>query len=143
MIKTLMVLFFLNNHLAIPVADTSSKEVVFKIDFQDFFNKDTVTLRINNCLIFKDNLLMSDRSTGLTKARIKAYFNDGQSIKILCDGRSQLCMYLKGKISISILFNHCVKKYEADLTKGKYIGISKKSATELSFRQSQKPFIYD
>jgi hypothetical protein len=132
MIKTLMVLFFLNNHLAIPVADTSSKEVVFKIDFQDFFNKDTVTLRINNCLIFKDNLLMSDRSTGLTKARIKAYFNDGQSIKILCDGRSQLCM-----------FNHCVKKYEADLTKGKYIGISKKSATELSFRQSQKPFIYD
>jgi len=123
--------------------DTTKKEVIFQIDFQDFFHNDTVTLRINDCLVFKDHQLTSEISTGLTDARVKGYLDDEMQISIFFSSESHLCMYSKDKISISIVLNHYIKKYVVDLSKGRYIGFSKKDKNELSFSQSQKPFIYD
>jgi phosphoribosylformylglycinamidine (FGAM) synthase-like amidotransferase family enzyme len=143
MIKSLLALMLMNGYPNTPFTDTVEIQTIFQVDFQDFFQNDTVTLGINGCSIFSNKLLTSDRSTGLTSAIVKAQLTNNAQIKVYFNGQSFLCMYSKDKIFISIIFNHFEKKYEVDLSKGKYIGFSKKDKHELIISQSKRPFIYD
>jgi phosphoribosylformylglycinamidine (FGAM) synthase-like amidotransferase family enzyme len=143
MIKSLLVLMLINGYSNTPFTDTAEIQTIFQVDFQDFFQHDTVTLGINGCSIFSNQLLTSDRSTGLTSAIIKGQLINNAQIKVYFNGRSSVCMYSKNKIFISVILNHFENKYEVDLSKGKYIGLSKQNNHELFISQSKRQFIYD
>src|ERR1700678_4389712 len=126
MIKTLLVLLLVSGYSKTTQIDTAGIQAIFQVDFQDHFQNDTVSLEINGCSIFSRKLLTSDRSTGLTSAIVEAQLTNNEQIKINFNGQSSLCTYSEGKIFMSIVLNNFVKKYEIDLSKGKYIGFSKK-----------------
>lgn len=143
MIKSFLILLLMNGYPKTTYTDTVEIQTLFQVDFQDFFQNDTVTLEVNGCSIFSKRFLTSDRSTGLTSAIVKAHSTNNAQIKVNFNGQSFLCMDSKDKIFISIIINGFAKNYEVHLSKGKYIGFSKKNKHELIISQSKSPFIYD
>jgi hypothetical protein len=119
------------------------KILLFEIDFQDFFENDRASLRLNNCIIFENVQLVSDKSEGLTDIILKGYWCEKNKIEIIFKKKSVICNFSEHKIDLLILFNNKEKPYLIDLRKGKYLGFSKKNSDELVFNQSLKPFVYD
>ena len=140
LLLVLLQLYISSNHVRSTVKE---KEMVFEIDFQDFFLKDTASLNINGSVIFKENQLTSDRSTGLTNIITKGYLQNNDTINVIFKNTAKHIEFSNNKISISLIFNHYPWQYLVDLSKGKYIGFSKKGKNEIVFRQSLKPFVYD
>lgn len=114
----------------------------FEIDFQDFFKNDTISFEIGHQPIFKNVIVNSDFSTGLTELTIKVVFNgDGGVVKF--GTKSIEIKKIDNPIEINVYLNGHQSKYTIDLKQGRYIGLSKKSKTSFDFYQEKEPFEYD
>lgn len=121
----------------------SVTDTVFQIDFQDFFSKDFVELKVNACNVFADTLT-SDKSDGFTDMRINAYLKKGEpTYFIKYKDKSVECSSEKEGLNLIVTLNGYQNKFKIDFAKGKYIGFSKKNKNELYITQSEKPFVYD
>lgn len=121
----------------------SITDTAFQIDFQDFFSKDFVELEVNACNVFADTLT-SDKSDGLTDMRINACLKKGEPIYFIkYKGKSVECSLEGESLNLMVTLNGYQNKFKIDLAKGKYIGFSKKSKSELYITQSKNPFVYD
>jgi hypothetical protein len=118
-------------------------ESILEIDFQDFFKSDMITLKLNNCIIFENASLVSNKSTGLTDARLKVYWNGKEGFKIIYKGNPIICKPAQKEITLLVSVNGKESKYFIDLKKGKYIGFSKKGDHDLLLSQSPSAFQYD
>ena len=118
--------------------DTSFLE----IHFQDFFLNDRMGVKFNQCEVFKNLEVSSDKSTGTTGVQIKL-FKEHNSYLIRWLDKKFVCNQTNGAISLVIALNGAEHNYSIDISKGKYLGFSKKNKGELSFVQSQTSFVYD
>lgn len=126
----------------------SVKESCLEIDFQDFFQEDTMTLKMNDCIVFENLVLTSSQSTGLTNVQVFAYeYSAGLiSLKLVLWGDSdkEVCRLKKNEVyHAEIILNGQMVSFELFLGRGKYFGFSKKGEADLYFNQSQIPFEYD
>lgn len=120
-----------------------NKEVdFFKIDFQNYFNKDSASFYINDCLIFRNKILESDKTDGITDL----------SFMIRIDEKNFLTTenyYLNGckshnlNVSLKVVLNGIVSLFEIDLNNGRYIGFEKGINDKVKLNQSEEPFEYD
>lgn len=124
--------------------DSNNSEMIFTIDFQDFFERDTVTLQVNNCVVFEDLILTSDKSTGITS--IQVVYNHKGYLKLLSSGKEkEINCQLKenSEYVIKVLVNGESNSFRVDLDKGGYLGFDKKTGNKLQLNQSQVAFEYD
>lgn len=118
-------------------------DVAFQIDFQDFFSKDFVELRVNTCTVWADTLT-SDKSDGFADLRINAFLKKGEPIYFIrYRDKSVECGSGKGELNLIVTVNGRENQFKIDFSKGRYIGFSKKSKNELYIKQSEKAFVYD
>ena len=87
--------------------------------------------------------LISDKSEGLTNVQVKVHTYNKSKLEVVFGKKSMMCNLDNNKINLSVLFNNTHLQFIIDLSKGKFIGFSKKSKNELILNQSAKPFIYD
>lgn len=119
-----------------------SMDSYLEIDFQDFFENDTVSLTINQYLVFENKTLNSDFSTGITDVRVKIfrYKNEG-FIKL---GKDSITIgNLIDPITIYAIINGNKNEYKIDIEKGKYLGLCNKGGSNFQLYQSIEPFEYD
>ena len=123
-----------------------SDNPILQIDFQDFFQGDQVGLKISDCTIIQDSALTSNKSDGFTGLSIKIYEKSDLTIKIKYLQRQINCHLNKkydGAFALTVILNGVPSQYQIDLSKGNYIGFSKKNQRELYFRQATSRFLYD
>ncbi|WP_419026896.1 hypothetical protein [Culturomica massiliensis] len=115
--------------------------VRMEIDFQDFFKDDTISVKINNCLIIENSIITSEPSIGLTKCSIR--FINSKDVFIEETNKILPCPFsLKRNINILVTLNKKEILFNIDLRKGHFIGFDKKG-NELDLLQSKTPFEYD
>ena len=122
---------------------TDSNGNILQIDFQNFFDRDSVTLAINNCVILEDYLITSSKIDGFTGLSIKIGRQDRGKAVVSYLNKKIICNHFTGEISMSVTLNKKRLRYVIDLTKGMYVGLSKLGNDELSFVQTDKAFVYD
>ena len=112
-----------------------------QIDFRDFFEEDTISVRINNYLIVENKIITSDEVIGFAWFRIKLISPN----KVSFDSTDMVlpCSFkLKTNVTISIILNGKEESFDVDLEKGRFLGFSK-NKNQLYFLQRQSPFFYD
>jgi hypothetical protein len=116
---------------------------LFEIHFQDNFNQDIIGCKINDCMIFDYKKISSDSILGTTMLIVKGLINDKQ-LSIIFYGNKILCTLNNNTtLKIVITINHLEQTFVVDLTRGKYIGISKKFDNKLLLIQQDHQFEYD
>lgn len=118
-------------------------DALLEIHFQDFFKGDRIDFTFNKCKVFEDIQLYSDSSTGLTDIRIRIVGKGASGYELCYSDKIVLCRSEDQGFDLAIKLNGNENRYTIQLDKGKYIGFSRESETELHFRQSLKPFVYD
>jgi len=117
----------------------SDEQALFEIYFQGRFSNDTVSLKINGCVIAEKISLTNDKREGITNLHLQAYTASPEQMTVFYKGKTFNCRDEAGRVFISIRLNGTPLEYPVDLTYGKYLGFSKVSSSELSFRQSINP----
>lgn len=120
----------------------SENQVLFEVYFQGRFSNDTVSLKINGCVIAERMNLINDKAEGLTNLHLQAYSAKPAQITLFFRGKTFNCKAEEGKVYISIGFNGTPIEYPVNLAYGKYLGFSKISRGELSFRQTVHPVTF-
>jgi hypothetical protein len=133
-----LVSFMFNLH----TGPTIQKDFVWQIDFQDHFKNDTTSLEINGQRIFSDSILSSESSDGLTKAIVKIYPGEKNKMRVNVFGNTTVIPY-SDTLCLLVTINSISRFYKADLSKGKYVGLTKINNNNLLLSQSPRPFQYD
>ncbi|HEY6504250.1 MAG TPA: hypothetical protein VIZ28_09775 [Chitinophagaceae bacterium] len=119
------------------------KELLLKIDFQDSFHNDTVSVTINGYEIIENVVINSAKVTGRTELSLSVnqenkmmyieYFNKVKKIKYQS----------YDKLIFGIRINTLMQALNYDILKGKYIGVNKGNNDSLIILQSTKPYMYE
>ncbi len=117
----------------------SGKDLLFELQFKGHFDADTVSLTINGCPVVENKVLVNDKRESPTNLHLEASLYKGDRFRIFYNGAVIECLDTSSKIAVGILFNNTAINYSMELADGKYIGFSKVSTSELSFRQSAQP----
>ena len=141
MLKILYILIMFTGSCS-PSKLSKNMKTTLKIDFQDFFKDDKISLKFNDCTVLTDVTVNSNESTGLSSVRLKVYKKD-KYYEIYYSGSSTNCIQNNDNIEITVLLNGKTHKFLIDINAGKFIGFSKKEQVELFFYQSKKSFEYN
>lgn len=123
--------------------NTIDNKLHANIDFQDFFANDKATFFINNCLIFNNEYLNSDKSVGVTGVFLKIKKEKTSLIILLNDEKTIKCITKDNELNLKIMVNNVESIFTINLKKGKYIGLEKLDNNKLYLNQSLVPFEYD
>ncbi|HEY9185823.1 MAG TPA: hypothetical protein VIM94_10900 [Salegentibacter sp.] len=119
-------------------------EGIFTLDFQSNFSKDSTTLFINDCLIFENVILESDKIDGVTNMSIELKQHKNSGVIVDINGKEQItCKGAVKPLRLKIIVNQVVNNLYLDLERGKYIGFDKTFENKLKLNQSYYPFEYD
>ena len=140
--RTILILLFISLCSSNNRSDVPQKNLVFEIDFQDFFNHDSVSLILNDDTVFYNLNLISDKSNGHTDTRVDVFSSGRGKMEIICDGKSSI-VDSNESINLLVTINSVKRSYAASLSKGRYLGISKKYKNDLTIIQATTPFQYD
>lgn len=133
----------------------SAENSKLKISFNDFFEKDTVSLEINKNKIVNNLVITSRKSIGFADLDVTILSCNKVKIykKLIISGKSTVSnkelnlkhkLKFKNIVNLFLTLNEKKQEFKIDLNKGKYIGLSKNDSTaELSLSQSEYPFEYD
>ncbi|MEM5567091.1 hypothetical protein WNY78_18360 [Psychroserpens sp. AS72] len=121
----------------------SDEELYLNIEFQDFFEKDQISFLINNCLVFENKILTSDKSVGLTDIFLKIKKENSALVIALNNDKNITCKTKDSTLIFTILVNQVENIFTLNLNDGKYVGFDKLDNNKLLFNQSHMPFEYD
>ena len=121
----------------------STAKLVFKVDFQESFVNDTITLEINDQIIVSQKVVNSDEVTGISNLSLS--FTQGKNKSyLICSLDSIKVKQPKRNLKIKIRLNHnSVFLFCIDLKHGQYIGFYKGQKNEISLVQAKQSFQYD
>lgn len=137
----LFILIFLIGCNSLKKKSATNMDSILEITFQEFFNNDKLSLKLNEFEIFENIFVSSNKTSKITNLTVKA-FNDNVLISNRQVKKIYLKFSLKNNLVIKTFLNDKQEIFEIDLTKGKYIGFDKK-IDELYLLQSKTPFEYD
>lgn len=114
-----------------------------EVSFQDNFNKDNVSLKIEKCQVFKNQILTS-KEIGFVGIIIQFF----EPNKILVYENGDLILEKKCKLALNkeikfrLKLNGKNEVLKINLTNGKFIGINQ-DKDKFKLRQSETPFEYE
>lgn len=118
----------------------AGRELV-QVDFQEFFNSDTVSLSIEGQTVMPAQVLTSD-ATGKACRTVRLCATD-DCVDVCADEcRIEFPCRPRRLYETSVTLNGTVRTYLIDPEKGRYIGFGK-SRGALCMVQSRSPFDYD
>ncbi len=126
------------------IAQNLDKKI--EIAMQDNFKNDKVSVKIENCNIFKNIYLTSD--DGGFSGIIAEYYNPNKLQVTFYNGK-RIVTETKCKIDITkdiflyLRLNRKRTKFKFNLSNGKYIGLSKDKNESFEIRQQKLRFEYD
>ncbi len=116
----------------------------FQVSFQDGFDNDVVSLKVENCGVIRNKILKS-REIGFTGVRIEFYSNKitvFENRTIIYEEKCSL--NLNKDLKLHLILNNNKSKILINVNKGKYIGLSKNiKKDQFKFQQINRPFEYD
>lgn len=118
-------------------------ELILSIDFQDFFEEDKVSFLINDCLVFKNRILTSDKIDGLTDIIIKIKKENSASVIFINNKEKVKCKTIDDSVELKIYVNEIENTFTLDLSNGKFVGLEKMNNNRLRLNQSKRQFEYD
>lgn len=119
------------------------KNTFLVVDFQDYFNNDTVGLKFNNCSIFSGERITTKSPVGFANFRASFFKERKNKYKILYSGKMTMCKSSDKFLKLIVQLNGSEHEFFINLDKGKYIGFSKKNDKELYIFQNLRAFIYE
>lgn len=123
--------------------NTNQLDTYLKIEFQDGFKNDTLSMIVNDCTVFNNEILSSSWNLGVTSANVFLYKSENKfEIKF---GKKSVRCILSGKIAPTfIIFVNSVKnEFQFDVEKGKYIGLNLGNMNKLDVLQLKRPFMHE
>jgi len=122
-----------------------------KIDFQDRFLNDKMTIYVNGCLILENKILTSDTlmGVGITGVSIIITNSTEENVVIRTNTTNTVLnlscsIVLTSNVRITTILNGHEENFDVDLNKGTYIGFCRNTVgRHLRLSQSKIPFIYD
>ena len=125
----------------------SDKEVYLNIELHNLTKKDTVSLFINDCVLYKGEGLTYNTTAGqIDIFRLnKPHKHKSEIFKktpfclILAVGIKSFCM-LTDRNDIHLVINQLKNSFPLNLDDGKYIKFDKLDNNKFIFKQSHKPF---
>lgn len=121
----------------------NDEELYLNIDFQDFFEEDKVSFLINNCLVFENRILTSDKIDGLADTFIRVKKENSVLGVSINDKKNIKCKTNSNIVTLTIYVNKVKNKFTLDLYRGKFIGLEKSEKNKLILNQSERQFEYD
>lgn len=114
----------------------------FEIFFGSGFDNDTVSFSIDNTIVFKNEILDTDFSTGITELQV--IYNDG-TLKTNKGGRiKSLSNFNSRTLNCNIIVSRHTFTYEINLKKGRYILFEKIIAgNDVQYRQFKHRPIFE
>lgn len=122
--------------------EVNGNSSILEITFQNYFNKDTVSLKINDCVVVKRETITSNEILGITGLKINLI--DKEKIQLRTENIILPCKIdIDDKFTLEVTLNKKVsEKFKVDIKNGKYIGFNKVEG-KIAISQSMKPFEYD
>lgn len=140
--RNLFIILFILNIGCMTVNKQSFMKVEkIIVSFHGFFENDTISVKLNNCLILKDKLLKSDDIIGYTGVTLTVDNSNRVFLGKELLGTSCL-IDLMDENNVAVILNGYQENFKIDLSKGIYIGFDKKGK-QLYLIQSKTPFEYD
>jgi hypothetical protein len=112
------------------------------IHFQDYFNNDNVSLKINGNIVFENIMLTSDNTSGYTDFCIEIGKERKHNFFIKHANKIQRYTTREKILIITVIVNKHENKYYVNPFKGKFIGFNKISDSSLYMSQSRIAFKY-
>ena len=140
--KFVLIAVFLIPFLSRSQNVPDESKLIFQIDFQDQFKKDTVSCTLNNHIIFSRVILTSDPVLGITDKIVKIYTKGKDKMEVYSNGLTSVIEYSQ-TLDLTITINSNKRMYTANLNKGKFLGISKAYKDDIYVMQSARHFQYD
>ena len=117
---------------------------ILEIEFQNFFESDTISVEINGCLIVKNRLITSLPASGTTDLNISIFNIRHNELAINGSDISRTChQNLNHIIDVVIVVNSRRNNCRIDPKLGKYYGISMGLNNTVDIIQINRPFIHD
>ena len=143
----LRVIFLLVSFLSFSLVKAQHHNTIIEIDFEDFFEEDTVSFTVNECQVFQNLLLTSDLSVGLTGVQV--LFREPNEIVLLQGyGEKQKKETIQcelgnnKKYKMTVVLNGNKNDFTIRKSKGKYI-VFEKVRLKIEFIQSPRPFEHE
>ncbi|MBL7762205.1 MAG: hypothetical protein JNL23_02145 [Chitinophagaceae bacterium] len=128
-------------------------QLLLQLDFQKNFDKDTVSLSIENNVVYSKIILSSVDIVDFTLFRIYVIKEESGNTLAIYNGKRNdngMDFYGKSKISsikknvrLSCKINDCESIKYLDISSGKFVGISKFKKDSIVIIQREKSFQYD
>jgi hypothetical protein len=135
---TLMLLFSFSKADPEPENDN----LYCKISYQSCFRNDTCSLKINNVIVFRNKVLLSEKNYGIAFMEVEIY-KQGKKYFLKRDTKL-IKVHFKNpnELNIDSEINEKNEKMKIYIFNGKFIGF-KKCFGKLEVVQSKIPFFYD
>lgn len=140
--KNLLLVFLIVTSCGTKKKNMDNTNRLLQVDFQNFFERDVATFYINDCLVFENVILETDKIDGVTNMVLELKKDDKDFLVtdnyILND-----CQIYNDNLSLKLILNNVISIFEVDLEKGKYVGFDKGLNNKAQLNQSKEPFEYD
>jgi len=124
------------------VTNFENSQLIFKIDFQSGFLKDTIGLKINNSLIFENEVATTCQITELTQLNdVKIYTKSKNTIVQYKNKEIILNKTIRNNYKFELLINKKKFIFYINTKNGKYIGFNKLN-NKINYIQSNNKYYY-
>ncbi|MES2648149.1 MAG: hypothetical protein V4717_14835 [Bacteroidota bacterium] len=120
----------------------TSNDIVATIDLQGGFDKDTISISINNTRFIHNLIVTSNSITEYTGFSLRIKKSSPGKLRMIYKKESKPLKEFAGNMFITLLVNGSVSEFETDLIDGKYIGITKRNGI-LELIQLERVIYYD
>lgn len=127
------------------LSETQPKGI--SIEFQDFFQVDTISVFIEDILILENKIINSEEDIGLTNLLIEIKKLEIGEYTITCPLEKKIKVKLphlndEKRLKLRITMNEVKHFFDIDIKEGYYIGFDK-NGSDIVLNQSKIPFEYD
>ncbi len=147
--KLLLKIFIISIGISITSTNKIFAQLFFKLSLNDGFYNDTVTLKVNNIVILKEQIIISDLTTGSTPYQI-TFEKDSLNSYILDKDFSKKALSKKipysKRLVLELTINKVKLKKRINLQKGQFIGFDlwhlDNGSIKIDFYQQKTKFEY-
>ena len=121
-----------------------SSDTILEIEFQDFFDQDTIAFEIDNCKIFENQIITSGKVLGTTDLTVSFFSLRNYKTGVKYLNKFITCKHkYTGVIKAKVTINSIVHELQFDPINGKYFGLNVGINNKLDILQLRRPFSHE
>ena len=118
------------------------EDLICLLTIEGGFKNDTLSLKVNECEVLKETLVVSSENDGITDVQVSLHRHKNLLYVDLHGEDEMICKIEDDRLKFTIIVNTSSKVFEVDLSKGKYLSISK-SELGIELSQNKTQPLYD